>query len=271
MVKFVGHLDTNSNKKKGKNKMLTIMRIFVLVILFFDTTSLTNAAEFTNAQRQEMGSIIKDYLLSHPEILQDVSKLLEEKQKQVEGNARKDSIVKNADKIFHNTSDFVAGNPKGDVTIVEFFDYNCPWCKKSFPGVMSLIETDKKVRLVLKEFPILGPDSEYASQAAIAAGGQGKYLEMHKAMYQHQGHMTKEAVDEVAVSLGLDMAKLKKAMEETATMEVINKNRDLGQTLSISGTPAFVIGDILVPGYLPADELATAIQEVRQTGGCAIC
>lgn len=251
--------------------MLTVIRMFAFCIAFFGASSLVYAAEFSDAQRQEMGSIIKDYLLSHPEILQDVSKLLDEKQKQVEGNARKDTIVKNAGRIFHNTSDFVAGNPKGDVTIVEFFDYNCPWCKKSFPGIMSLIETDKKVRLVLKEFPILGPDSEYASKAAIAAGKQGKYLEMHKAMYQHQGHMTKESVDEVAVSLGLDMAKLKKAMEETSTMEVINQNRDLGQTLSISGTPAFVIGDTLVPGYLPADELAAAIQDVRQTGGCSIC
>jgi len=155
--------------------------------------------------------------------------------------------------------------------MVEFFDYNCPWCKKDFPDVMALIDEDKELKVILKEFPILGPDSEYAAKAAIAAGKQGKYLQMHTALYQHEGKITKEIVDEIAAAQGLNMDQLKKDMEDTKTAEIINRNRDLAQSLAINGTPAFVIDDKLIPGYLPKDELASTIKEVRARGACLLC
>ena len=251
------------------------MRAAIWTVLFFvlmlGLSPAANAAEFNDGQRQEMGTIIRDYLLSHPEILQEMSQTLEQKQKQAEEEQRKVGLVQNANQIFRDKSDYVAGNPNGNVTMVEFFDYNCPWCKKDFPDVMALLDEDKELKLVFKEFPILGPDSEYAAKAAIAAGKQGKYLKMHMALYRYEGRVTQEAVDEIASSQGLDMDQLKKDMDDPETAEIIARNRDLAQSLAINGTPAFIINDQLLPGYLPKDELANAINEVRAKGACLLC
>ena len=252
--------------------MRNSLRILLLsMLVLWSVSAAANAAEFDNGQRQEIETIVRDYLLSHPEILQEMSQTLEQRQKQAEDEQRKDGLVKNADQIFRDKSNYVAGNPKGNVTMVEFFDYNCPWCKKDFPDVMALIDTDKNLKLVLKEFPILGPDSEYAAKAAIAAGKQGKYLEMHKAMYQHEARVTKESVDEIATGLGLNMDQLRKDIDGSATAEIIARNRELAQSLAINGTPAFIIDDKLFPGYLPKDELANAVKEARAKGACSLC
>jgi protein-disulfide isomerase len=251
------------------------MRAAIWIVLFsammLGLFPAANAAEFNDGQRQEMESIIKDYLLSHPEILQEMSQILEQKQKQAEDEQRKDGLVKNADQIFRDKADFVAGNPDGKVTMVEFFDYNCGWCKKGFPEVMSLLDTDKDLKFVLKEFPIFGEDSEYAAKAAIASGKQGKYWDLHTAMFSHGGKITKESVDEIAAGIGLNMNQLKKDMKDPALTEILERNRALAQSLAINGTPAFIIDDKLVPGYLPKAELATAINEIRAKGGCSLC
>ena len=249
----------------------TLRTLLFSMLVLWSVSAAANAAEFDRSQRQEIETIVRDYLLSHPEILQEMSQTLEQRQKQAEDEQRKDGLAKNADQIFRNKADFVAGNPKGNVTMVEFFDYNCPWCKKDFPDVMALIDTDKNLKLVLKEFPILGPDSEYAAKAAIGAGKQGKYLEMHKAMYQHEGRITKEAVDEIAAAQGLDMDQLRKDMDGPEAAETIARNRELAQSLAINGTPAFIIDDKLFPGYLPKNELAGAIKEARVKGACSLC
>ena len=252
--------------------MRTAIKTLILTMLvLWNVSAAANAAEFNDGQRQEIETIVRNYLLSHPEILQEMSQTLEQKQKQAEDEQRKGGLVKNADQIFRDKSDYVAGNSKGNVTMVEFFDYNCPWCKKDFPEVMALIDDDKELKVVLKEFPILGPDSEYAAKAAIAAGKQGKYLQMHTALYLHEGRVTPEIVDEIAAAQGLDMEQLKRDMEDPKTAEIITRNRDLAQLLAINGTPAFIIDDKLIPGYLPKDELANMIKEVRARGACLIC
>jgi protein-disulfide isomerase len=250
-----------------------MMRLRFLLILLFVAllVGTAHAAEFSKSQRQEMEGIIKDYLLGHPELLQEMSQLLEQKQKLVEEEQRKSVLTSQADLIFRNKGDHVAGNPNGTVTMVEFFDYNCGWCKKGFPEVVSLIDADKDLRLVLKEFPIFGEDSEYAARAALASERQGKYWKLHVAMFSHGGKITKAVVDEIATAQGLDMAKLKKDMEDPAIAQTILQNRDLAQALAINGTPAFVIDDKIVPGYLPGPELAAAIGEIRARGGCTVC
>jgi protein-disulfide isomerase len=240
-------------------------------LVLWSLSPAANAAEFSDSQRQEMETIIKDYLLSHPELLRDMSQILEQKEKLAEEQQRKGALATNAEQIFHDKSDFVAGNPDGKVTMVEFFDYNCGWCKKGFPEVLSLIETDKDLKFVLKEFPIFGEDSEYAARAAIAAIKQGKYWDLHMAMFKHEGKIAKESVDEIAAGIGLNMDQLKKDMDDPATAEILVRNRALAQSLAINGTPAFIIDDRLVPGYLPKAELAAAINEVRAKGGCSLC
>jgi protein-disulfide isomerase len=249
----------------------TLRTLFCSMLVLWSLGSTANAAEFNDGQRREIETIIKDYLLANPEILQEAAQALEERQKQAEDEQRKGGLVKNADQIFRDKSDHVAGNQEGNVTMVEFFDYNCPWCKKSFPDVMALMDADKNLKVVFKEFPILGPESEYATKAAIAAGKQGKYLELHKAMYQHEGRVTTEAVDEIAAGIGLKMDQLKIDMAKPETAKIISRNRELAQALAINGTPAFIIDDQLFPGYLPKNELAEAIKEARTNGPCTLC
>lgn len=235
--------------------------------------TLPAAAEqsFSDAQKTEIGEIVREYLLNNPEVLLDVSRALEAKQKQAEAEQR-DSVMKaNADAIFRSPHDHVAGNPDGDVTLVEFFDYNCGWCKKGFPEVMAMIEQDKNLRVVLKEFPIFGGDSDYAAKAAIASRKQGKYWELHTALLGHEGKVTRAVVDETAKGLGLDMAKLQADMESEETAQIIADNQVLAQSLAINGTPAFIIDTHLTPGYLPAADLLAAVAEVRGSGGCKLC
>ncbi|PZF76209.1 DsbA family protein [Aestuariivirga litoralis] len=228
-------------------------------------------ASFNDAQKKEIGEIVRQYLLENPEVLLDVSKALEARQQQQEEEQRTAVLKSSAKEIFHSPNDYVAGNPKGDVTIVEFFDYNCGWCKKGFPEVMSLIEQDKNLRFVLKEFPIFGGDSDYAAMAAIAAKKQNKYWELHQAMFQHEGKITKEAVDELATKHGIDLAKLKADMKDPSVAQELADNHQLAQSLAINGTPGFIIDDKVSPGYLPADSLAQIIDEVRKKGGCTLC
>lgn len=235
--------------------------------------SLPAAADssFTDAQKAEIGQILRDYLVANPEVLLEVSDALKAKQQETESKQREDALTANADAIFRSPHDHVAGNPKGDVTLVEFFDYNCGWCKKGFPEVVDLIGQDKNLRVVLKEFPIFGGDSDYAAKAALAANKQGKYWELHTALFSHEGKVTKEFVDEAARELGLDLAKLKADMESPEVAQVIADNQALAQSLAINGTPAFIIDTHVTPGYLPAPELLASIQQVRESGGCKLC
>jgi len=225
---------------------------------------------FSDAQKKELGEIVRQYLLENPEVLLDVSKALEAKQQQAEAQQRAQVLQSNADQIFRSPNDYVAGNPKGDVTLVEFFDYNCGWCKKGFPEVVNLIEKDKNLRVVLKEFPIFGGDSDYAAMAAIASRKQNKYWELHQALFSHEGKITKDVVDEIAAKQGLDMEKLKADMKDPSVAQELAATHALAQSLSINGTPAFIVDDKVSPGYLPADSLAAMIGEVRQAG-CKLC
>ena len=245
-------------------------KLLITALLTMGIGTFAHAAEFNPEQRQEVESIIRDYLVGHPELLREMSDLLQQKEKLAEEELQKGGLAKHAEQVFRDKGDYVAGNPKGDVTMVEFFDYNCGWCKKGMPEVLGLLDDDKELRLVLKEFPIFGEDSDYAAKAAIAAGVQGKYWELHLAMLGHEGKITKPSVDELAAGLGLDMAQLKIDMESSTTIDLLDRNRELAGALAINGTPAFVIDDKLIPGYLPKEELAAAINEVRKKG-CSLC
>jgi protein-disulfide isomerase len=228
-------------------------------------------ADMTPAQKQEVEAVVKAYLLEHPELLQEMMQKLDEQQKAAQADQRQSAIKQYAAAIFHDKADFVAGHADGDITMVEFFDYNCGWCKRGFPELMTLLDDDKKLKFVLKEFPIFGEDSEYAAKAALAAKNQGKYWQFHTTLFKTAGKVTKAGVDQTAKDLGLDMVKLKKDMESPAVAETLARNAALARSLAIEGTPAFVIGDRLIPGYLPHTEMAATIGEVRSAGGCTLC
>lgn len=227
------------------------------------------AQEFNERQREELGTIIREYLIENPEVLREAIQALEKKQKDAEESAAKLAIVEKADEIYRSNADLVAGNPNGSVTMAEFFDYNCGYCKRAMSDVLKLIETDKDLRVVLKEWPILGEGSAYAAKAALASRNQGKYWDFHVALMQERS-VDAQKVLEVAERIGLDVEKLKADMEAPEVQQTIDSNMQLAEALGLRGTPAFLIGEQLLPGALPYRVLEQTIAAVRRDG-CKVC
>ena len=229
------------------------------------------AGSFNGAQKSDIEAIVKNYLLDHPELLQEMSDKLKAQQAEAETAARTKGLKENADAIFKSKLDPVVGNPKGNVVMVEFMDYNCSYCRKSFKEMQAILETDKNVRVVMKEFPIFGEGSEYAARAALASSRQGKYWALHQALFEFQGQVTPAVVDQVAKQVGLDVAKLKTDMKDPAIASNIGKTTELAQSMQFTGTPAFLIDSTVIPGYVTKDVLMAAIATVRANGGCKAC
>jgi len=228
-----------------------------------------NASSFSDAQKGEIERIVKDYLLAHPEVFLEVQQALETKMEQLQAEKLKSALAAHADELYRDPNAPIAGNPKGDVTIIEFFDYNCGYCKRGFPDVAKLIESDPKVRVVFRELPILSKGSEEASRVALAARMQGKYWEFHTAMISYKGQATEATALKIAEKIpGIDMKKLKADMASKAVEEEITKVRELAQNLGVNGTPHFLVGDRSIPGA-PQDLLAqlkSDVAEVRKSG-----
>lgn len=229
------------------------------------------AAEFNTEQRKELGSVIRAYLLKNPEVLRQAFQELERKEKLAKAQGAKTAIQTMAKDIFRGKGDLIIGNPKGDVTMVEFFDYNCGYCKRSLPDILKLVETDKNLKIVLKEFPILGEGSVFAARAAIASKKQGKYWEFHLALIKARGSVNAAKVLKAAQGIGLDMAKLKKDMASAEVTAIIQTNHAIARELSINGTPAFLVADNIFPGAVGFSTLANAVSKVRKSGGCTVC
>lgn len=229
------------------------------------------AEEFSGKQRDEIGGIVREYLLKNPEILREALQELDRRTRLAEAQKAKNAIIEKAADIYRAEGDLVAGNPKGSVTMVEFFDYNCGYCKRAMPDVLKLIEGDKDLRIVFKEFPILGPGSLFAARAALASREQGKYWEFHVALMQARGALSEAKVLSVAKKTGLDVDKLKADMNSEKINAHLARNQSTAQALGIQGTPAFLIDDLLIPGAVGFGQLAGGISTVRENGGCKVC
>ena len=201
-------------------------------------------------------AIVAHLLLSHVQDLRQVN-----------------AITAYADEIFRSTSSFVAGNPDGDVSVVEFFDYNCPYCRQGEPDVAKLVAHDGKVRLVLKELPVLGKDSEAVARVALAAIPQGKYLELHRKLLAERGRVNKDKALRIAANLGLDTARLEKDMHSPAVEAAIAANQDLTDRLGVDGVPFYLVGDRPLPegGADLYAALTAGVADVRQHGCQAAC
>lgn len=228
------------------------------------------AGDTADPQKDLSGQAVRDYLLKHPEVLKDALDALQKQEEAKQAEQAKQGIKTNADALLRSPLDFVAGNPNGKVTIVEFFDYNCPYCKRAHHDVVALIDNEKDVRVVFKEFPILGEASTFASRAAIAAKKQGKYLELHNALLSVEGRVDSARVMSLAQAAGLDVERLRKDMQAPNIDEPIKLSHGLAEKLGISGTPTFIIGDQLYPGAVGVPILKQQIASVRQSG-CAVC
>jgi protein-disulfide isomerase len=222
------------------------------------------AATAPGADQAALGKSIREYLLANPEVLVEAMQELERKQDSQRDSQAQRAIQENRAELVNDPDTPIAGNPNGDVTIVEFSDYQCPYCKRAHGTVKSVLASDAKVRLVFKDLPILGEPSRIASLAALASRAQNKHLELHNALMEYPGKLDRDRIMEVAGTVGLDLARLQKDMEDPKLKEIIERNMALASALGVRGTPAFVIGNQFVPGAVDADTLKRLIAEARK-------
>ena len=216
--------------------------------------------------RAALDQAIHDYLMNHPDVVLDALKAGQQQADAKAADQSRRTIISKRQDLLDDPDDLVQGNPNGDVTLVEFFDYRCPYCKEVEPSLDALLKEDGKLRIVYKEFPILGEASVYATHVALAAKKQGKYAEFHRAMMATKGNITDDTVLSVAASVGLDMTKLKADMAAPSTDKLIDKNYALADALAIQGTPAIIVGDTMIPGATDIDALRKDIAAQRKSG-----
>lgn len=206
---------------------------------------------------------VHDYILAHPEVVMEALQSLDAREREAAAKEAKAALAAKADEVFRDPASPVGGNVSGDVTMAEFFDYNCPYCRQVAPIMAQAVADDPQLRIVYKEFPILGPDSVFAAKAALAAQQQGKYAVFHKALYDAKTRVTEAVVLKVAAQVGLDIPRLKTDMQHPDIQAAIDKNAQLAQALGITGTPGFVVGDQIFPGATNLDTMKKLIEQAR--------
>lgn len=219
------------------------------------------------ASSTSLDAQLRAYLLANPEVLIESVQGLEDRQAAAEENELSTFIIDNADEIFRSNASPAGGNTDGDVTIVEFFDYNCPYCRKAAPILDEAAAADRNLRIVFKEWPILGPGSEEAALVALAAQAQGKYEPLHKALMAYSGRVDGAVALEVAEGVGLDMDRLKADIESPEVAAEIERNMTLAGELRITGTPSFVVGQEIVRGLIDLNALQQLIADTRSSQG----
>ena len=227
-----------------------------------------SAQSFSDQQRQEIEGIVKDYLVKHPEVMQDVMAAMERRQQDAEAEKVKATIRDNNATLFNSPHQVVLGNPQGNVTMVEFFDYNCGFCKRALPDMMTLLKNDPNLRFVLKEFPVLGEGSVEAAHVAVAARMQDptgkKYIEFHQKLLGGRGPADKMRALAAAKEVGFDIARIEKDMDSDEVKKTIEESMKLADALGVNGTPSYVVGSELVIGAVGLDQLKAKIDAERR-------
>ena len=253
-----------------RSTLLKIGQAVALVgILGFAPAAMAQSAVFTEQQKQAIGEIVKDYLIKNPEVLTEVIAELEKRQAEAQQASQASAVKETQQSLLNASHSYVVGNPSGDITLVEFFDYNCGYCKKALSDVQTLIKSDPKLRVVLKDFPVLGPESVEASRVALAVKNQlqgQKLLDYHVKVMDSRGRVNGERAVAVAKEMGVDVARLQKDMEGAEVRTALQENMAIGDKLSLTGTPAFIIGETVIPGAVGIDPLKQVIANVRQCG-----
>lgn len=219
------------------------------------------AEDFT---QEEIEQIVHNYLMENPEVILQAVQALQDRQDAAAAERQAEQLVALRDDLVNGSSTMVVGNPDGDVTLVEFFDYRCGYCKRVAPSVMTLVEDDPGLRFAMMEFPILGEESVYAARAALAAAEQDMYWEMHAALINFRGSYTEDAIRAIGADIGLNVDRLIADMGGPEIDAIINRNYELAEALGINGTPAFIVGETLVPGAISLEALQALIAEERQ-------
>ena len=236
---------------------------------------LLNDSDFVKAVGQHLNNeqnddhirqVVKDYLIKNPEVMLEVQDALNDKQEKKIAESQTSTLQSKKDEIFNSPNDAVLGNPKGSVTLVEFFDYNCGYCKKSYPDLENLIKSDPKLRIVIKDFPILGPDSVKAHIVARAVMKimPEKYAEFHKELLTIPGRSNEEKAIKIAVKLGVDEQKLRSTMQDESLQQAFVDNGQLAYALGINGTPSYILGNNVLVGAVGENILKAKIVELEK-------
>ncbi|MFK7945044.1 MAG: DsbA family protein [Paracoccaceae bacterium] len=221
--------------------------------------------DMSPADRATFQAEIRAYLLENPEVIMEAIQILEERRQVAAQQADEQIVAQHAKALYEDGFSYVTGNPDGDVTIVEFSDYRCGFCKRAHPMMEELVDRDPNVRVIVKEFPILGPDSVTAGKMALAAMDlePEKFSELNDRLMTHAGNLTEQAAYRIAGDVGYDIAALKTRAASSEIDDRLQRNYQLGQALGVQGTPAFVIGSEVIRGFLPIEDMLAAIQEAR--------
>lgn len=228
------------------------------------------AAEMTEDERAEFRAEVRAYLLENPEVIMEAVAILEQREAAAEAQADQQLVSDNAEALFNDGFSYVGGNPDGDITLVEFMDYRCGYCRKAAPEVEALLKADGNIRLIIKEYPILGDASVISARFAIAAkhiGGAEAYKSAHDALIGFRGEVNEITLGRLAQGLGLDGDAILAAMDSQEVDAELRATRELGRKLKISGTPSFVLGEELLRGYLPASQMQLIAEDQRDNRG----
>lgn len=239
----------------------------VLLICFGAQTHALDLAELSDDDRAAFRDEVRSYLLENPEIILEAMEVLKGREAEAELQTDLLLVQNNADAVFSNAADWVGGNLDGDITLVEFMDYRCGYCRKAHSEIAELIKSDGNIRFVLKEYPILGEESDLASRFAIAAlqiGGDSAYIAAHDALMTMRADVSSETLQKLASDLGLDAAAISARMQSDAVTAVIDANRALGAAMNVNGTPTFIVDQTILRGYVPLDGMRQIVADERK-------
>ncbi|WP_416221395.1 DsbA family protein [Pseudotabrizicola sp.] len=239
------------------------MRVSQMILVATFALALPEQSLSQEISDDRIKALVAETLRENPELVLEALQALEARQAEAQAATAASVLTKERTTLERDPNAPIFGNPDGDVTIVEFFDYNCPYCKRAMPEVNALMAEDTNVRLVLREWPILSEGSAFAARAALASRQQGKYAEMHDALMTMRGKVEAEAVLRVAGEVGLDIEKLKIDMQSPEVEEHIATSMRLAEALGFNGTPSFVVGDQLIPGFVEKPQLVEAVTAAR--------
>ena len=247
-------------------KFLTTAFALVLTLAVSVTDGRADAQKTNGRSKTDIEKIIRDYLIANPELIHDAIEALQAKRKASDNARTKAAMAVHGDALRAHPMTPVSGNTSGDVTVVEFFDYQCGYCKRSLASIIGLLKSDKQVRVVWKELPILGPASRFAARAAMAAKKQEKYFQFHVALMGARGRLTEQKVMDVAKDVGLEVARLRGDMKDPKIEAYLDETQQLATALGIRGTPAFVIGNTVVRGAIDEAGMKQIIAQMRAGG-----
>jgi protein-disulfide isomerase len=238
------------------------------VLLTMPAATPVSAQSFTADQRSQIEQIVKEYLMGHPELLQDVMAELEKRQAADDAEKHRVAVKEHSAAIFASARQVTLGNAQGDVTLVEFFDYNCGYCKRAMSDMLELLKTDAKLKFVLKEFPVLGEGSVQAAQVAAAVrmqdkSGGKKYLEFHQKLLSGRGQVDKARALAVAKEVGFDVARVEKDMSSEEAKAQLEESFKLAEALGLNGTPSYVVGSDVLIGAVGLDTLKAKVSTAR--------